>query len=145
MKQNISLQELIAINNPSKAKALVIKYGYRPARSYNDLIQKLFRLTKEHREDALKDLVEIHPHKDLILHYAMPTPVATETKSNCDGDTMCPVCTAKAKQKYMSFEGTETTPAPTNSTNSDWKSMLPLIAITSLVTASLVIALKSSK
>jgi hypothetical protein len=64
MKQNISLQELIAINNPSKAKSLVIKYGYRPARNFNDLIQKLFRLTKEYREDALKDLVDIHPHKD---------------------------------------------------------------------------------
>ena len=51
MKENISLQELIAINNTSKAKALVVKYGYAPARNYNDLIQKLFRLTKEHRED----------------------------------------------------------------------------------------------
>ena len=146
MKQNISLQELIAINNPSKAKALVVKYGYRPARSYNDLIQKLFILTKEHREDGLKELVDIHPHKDLILHYAMPVPVATETKSNCDGDTMCPVCTAKAKERYMNFEGTDVgTNTTTPNVNSDWKSMLPLIAITSLVTASLVIALKSSR
>ena len=147
MKQNISLQELIAINNPSKAKALVIKYGYRPARSYNDLIQKLFRLTKEHREDALKDLVDIHPHKDLIIHYAMPIPipVVTETKSNCDGDTMCPVCTAKAKERYMNFEGDVANNTTTPNVNSDWKSMLPLIAITSLVTASLVIALKSTR
>lgn len=146
MKQNISLQELIAYNNPSKAKALVVKYGYRPARNYNDLIQKLFRLTKEHREDALKDLVDIHPHKDLILHYAMPVPVSTETKSNCEGDTLCPVCTAKAKERYMSFEGTDVATNPTTpNVNSDWKSMLPLIGITSLVTASLVIALKSSR
>lgn len=133
MKQNISLQELIAINNPSKAKALVIKYGYRPARNYNDLIQKLFRLTKEHREDALKDLVDIHPHKDLILHYAIPTTVTTEIKSNCEGDTMCPTCTAKAKEKYMSFEGTDSTTAPLTP-NADWKSMLPLVAVTSLST-----------
>ena len=145
MKQNISLQELIAINNPSKAKALVIKYGYRPARNYNDLIHKLFQLTREHREDALKDLVEIHPHKDLILHYSIPVPVATETKSNCEGDTLCPVCTAKAKERYISFEGTENKLATTNSNNSDWKSMLPLIAITSLVTASMVIILKGSR
>ena len=145
MKQNISLQELIAINNPSRAKALIVKYGYRPARNYNDLIQKLFRLTKEHREDALKDLVDIHPHKDLIIHYAMPMPipVVTETKSNCDGDTMCSVCTAKAK--YMNFEGDVAGNTTTPNVNSDWKSMLPLIAITSLVTASLVIALKSTR
>ena len=137
MKQNISLQELIAINNPSKAKALVVKYGYRPARNYNDLIQKLFILTKEHREDGLKDLVDIHPHKDLILHYNMPTPITTEIKSNCDGDTMCPVCTAKAKEKYMSFEGTDYNPAPLTP-NSDWKSMLPLVAVTSLSTILLI-------
>ena len=140
MKQNISLQELIAINNPSKAKALVVKYGYRPARNYNDLIQKLFRLTKEHREDGLKDLVDIHPHKDLILHYNMPTPITTEIKSNCDGDAMCPTCVEKAKEKYMNFEGTDSNPAPVNS-NADWKAMLPMIAITSLVTATLIIAL----
>ena len=147
MKQNISLQELIAINNPSRAKALIVKYGYRPARNYNDLIQKLFRLTKEHREDALKDLVDIHPHKDLIIHYAMPMPipVVTETKSNCDGDTMCSVCTAKVKEKYMNFEGDVAGNTTTPNVNSDWKSMLPLIAITSLVTASLVIAIKSSR
>ena len=147
MKQNISLQELIAINNPSRAKALIVKYGYRPARNYNDLIQKLFRLTKEHREDALKDLVDIHPHKDLIIHYAMPMPipVATETKSNCEGDTMCSVCTAKVKEKYMNFEGDVAGNTTTPNVNSDWKSMLPLIAITSLVTASLVIAIKSSR
>ena len=94
MKQNISLQELIAYNNPSKAKALVVKYGYRPARNYNDLIQKLFRLTKEHREDALKDLAELHPHKDLILNYFC---ASKEEKSNVEGkdnnsDCNCPSC-----------------------------------------------------
>jgi hypothetical protein len=143
MKQTISLQELIAINNPSKAKALVVKYGYRPARSYNDLIQKLFVLTKEHREDALKDLVEIHPHKDLILHYSMPTIVESEAKSNCDGDNMCASCKAK-KEQYMNFEGVDTTPAKTQ-TKYDLKELLPIIAITSLVTTTLVIALKSAR
>jgi SNF2 family DNA or RNA helicase len=70
MNRNISLQELIAINNPSQAKALVVKYGYTPARNFNDLIQKLFLLTKEHREDALKDLVDEllqNGHKALIF------------------------------------------------------------------------------
>jgi len=144
MKENISLQELIAINNTSKAKALVVKYGYRPARNYNDLIQKLFRLTKEHREDALKDLVDIHPHKDLILNYAMPVPVVTENKSNCEGDNMCPVCKAN-QNRYLNFEGEVSNDKTNSNANSDWKSMLPIIAITSLVTASLVVALKSAR
>jgi hypothetical protein len=145
MKQNISLQELIAINNPSKAKSLIVKYGYRPARSYNDLIHKLFQLTSEHREDALKDLVDIHPHKDLILHYAMPITVATETKSNCDGDTTCTKCMEK-KEKYMNFEGTDVaTNSTTPNINSDWKSLVPIIAVTSLVTASLIVLLKGTR
>jgi hypothetical protein len=140
MKQNISLQELIAINNPSKAKALIVKYGYKPARNYNDLIYKLFRLTKEHREDALKDLVEIHPHKNLIIHF-------TEIESNCDGQQMCPVCKEKEQQKNMSFEGTinepivETKQLPKNTnatSNINLISVMPIIAITSLITATMI-------
>jgi hypothetical protein len=142
MKQNISLQELIAINNPSKAKSLVVKYGYRPARNYNDLIQKLFRLTKEHREDALKDLVDIHPHKDLILHYVMP--VVNETKSNDESNIMCSVCKAN-QNKFINFEGDVANNITTPNVNSDWKSLLPIIGITSLVTASLVIILKGTR
>jgi hypothetical protein len=143
MKQTIRVQELIAVNNPSKAKALVVKYGYRPARSYNDLIQKLFILTKEHREDALKDLVEIHPHKDLILHYSMPLSVENETKSNCDGDNLCASCKSKREQ-FVNFEGLENT-SSNSQKKYDLKELLPIIAITSLVTTTLVIALKSAR
>lgn len=142
MKQNISLQELIAINNPSKAKSLVVKYGYRPARNFNDLIQKLFLLTKEHREDALKDLVDIHPHKDLILHYV--TPVINEVKSNDESDMMYSVFKAN-QNKFMNLEGDVENNKPTPNVNSDWKSLLPLIGITSLVTASLVVILKGTR
>jgi len=142
MKQNISLQELIAINNPSKAKALVVKYGYRPARSYNDLIQKLFVLTKEHREDALKDLVEIHPHKDLIMNFSMPMILENESKSNREGDDLCASCKAK-KEQFMNFEGAES--SINSKRNYDLKEILPIIAITSLVTTTLVLALKSAR
>ena len=136
MSQNISLQELIAVNNTPKANALIVRYGYRPARSFNDLIHKLFQFTKEYKEEALKELAEIHPHKDLILNYAQITPVVEEKKSNCNGDDMCPVC--KAKQTMMSFEGTNT-----NTTQqTDIKSMLPIIAMTSIVTAVFVAVLK---
>tara|TARA_R110002153_G_scaffold128236_1_gene276205 strand:- start:289 stop:705 length:417 start_codon:yes stop_codon:yes gene_type:complete len=67
--EKISLQELIAINNTPKAKALIIRYGYEPAQNYEDLVYKLFRLTKEYKKEALQDLAELHPHKDLILNY----------------------------------------------------------------------------
>jgi len=103
MKENISLQELIAINNTSKAKALVVKYGYRPAKNYDDLIQKLYRFTKENREEALKELANLHPHKDLILNYFC----VAENKSNADGlnnraECVCPSC-QMARMKMMGY------------------------------------------
>ena len=144
MKENISLQELIAINNPSKAKALVVKYGYRPARNYTDLIQKLFRLTKEHREDALKDLVDIHPHKDLILHYAMPVSVVAETKSNANGDNtsdcQCPSCQLARVKMYSNFEGNETDP-----TKQNVKDYIPMILIGGFVSIMVIGILRATK
>jgi hypothetical protein len=142
MIKNISLQELIAVNSTPQAKKLVIKYGYSPARSYNDLLNKLKRLTLEHREDALKEFAEIHPHRDLILHYTQQeNKVKEEVKSSCNGDDMCPSC--RAKMQYSKFEGNEIT--STSNNENQIKQLLPTIAITSLITAMLVVAIKSAK
>lgn len=110
MNDTISLQELIAVNNPTKAKALVVKYGFTPARNSNDLIYKLFRVTKENGEQGLQDLAEIHPHKDLLdwknssfssccgattsSFNGEPTSSSCgcSSHSNCDGDKMCSAC-----------------------------------------------------
>lgn len=99
--EKISLQELVAINNTDAARSLVMKYGYTPAKNTDDLIYKLNRLIKEYREKGLKDLVEIHPHKDLLGYYleedlkkdleANTKPcVCPEKKSNIEGETMTP-------------------------------------------------------
>ncbi len=76
--ENISIQELVAVNNTPKAKALIVKYGYEPAKNYDDLLYKLFVFTKEHKEDALKELANIHPDKELILNY-----FSNEEKCDC--------------------------------------------------------------
>lgn len=91
MKKNISLQELIAINNPSKAKKLIREYGYSPARNYNDLIQKLKRLTLDYK-NGLKALVEIHPHKDLFINFL-------DLKSDKEEKEICPICKEKENEK----------------------------------------------
>jgi hypothetical protein len=147
MNNKVSLQELVALNNTPKAKALIVKYGYKPANSFNDLIFKLTQFTKEHREDALKELAEIHPHKDLILNF---TQLQTdEIKSNCEGDKLCSKC--KASNQFIGFDGTNNLMDNQNTlnsslkTNKDIKNMLPIIAITSLLTASLVILISKSK
>jgi hypothetical protein len=103
MQEKISLQELIALNNTQQAKNLIKKYGYRPARNYDDLIQKLYRFTKENREEALKELANLHPHKDLILNYFC----VGENKSNADGlnnsaECGCPSC-QMARMRMMGY------------------------------------------
>jgi len=145
MKQNISLQELIAINNPSKAKALIVKYGYKPARNYNDLIYKLFRLTKEHREDALKDLAELHPHKDLILNYFC---ASKEEKSNVEGkdnnsDCNCPSC-ALSRMKMFGFSNLEGDVQPKYEKMTT-QSMLSTILIAGFVYLAIIGTLSQSK
>ena len=85
----ISLEELIAVNNTPKAKALVIRYGYEPAVNYQDLVQKLHRVKREYREEALEEMADLHPHKDLILHYNEPKEAKSSAcgcgNSNCNG------------------------------------------------------------
>jgi hypothetical protein len=112
MQEKISLQELIALNNTQQAKNLIKKYGYRPARNYDDLIQKLYRFTKENREEALKELANLHPHKDLILNYFC----VAENKSNADGlnnpaECVCPSCQMARMRMmgYSNFTGDENT------------------------------------
>ena len=112
MQEKISLQELIALNNTQQAKNLIKKYGYRPARNYDDLIQKLYRFTKENREEALKELANLHPHKDLILNYFC----VAENKSNADGlnnpaECVCPSCQMARMRMigYSNLTGDENT------------------------------------
>ena len=107
MQERISLQELIAYNNTPKAKALIIKYGYQPAKSYKDLMYKLFRLTKEYREEGIKELAKLHPHKDLILNYNMPIvkqeeqPVKTKSRNGFSN--------FEYADEYIDFTGSKNT------------------------------------
>ena len=92
MVREITLQELVAVNNPKGGAAVLNKYSYPAPKSTKDLVIKLNHLTKSYREQALSDLAEVHPHRDLILHYDEPKagcgvlPIsADEKKSNCGG------------------------------------------------------------
>jgi hypothetical protein len=71
-------------------------------------------------------------------------PVVNETKSNDESDIMYSVFKAN-QNKFINFEGDVANNITTPNVNSDWKSLLPIIGITSLVTASLVIILKGTR
>lgn len=131
MEQKISLQELVAINNMGGARALVVKYGYEPARDFQDLLYKLTRLTKEHGKKALKDLADIHPHKDLIMYFNK-----SEDKSHADG-CMYPACRRKRMMsgysnfdyadEYLDFIGKKN--ETKNGAMASFNEYLPLIAV----------------
>lgn len=87
MNKGISLQELVAVNNTPKANALIIQYGYAPAKNIDDLVGKLKDLTRDYREEGLMQLASLHPHKDLILHAS-----SDESKSNACGGGYSNAC-----------------------------------------------------
>jgi ferredoxin len=137
MSQEISLQELIAANSTAKARAMVVKFGYKPARNLNDLTDKLYAMTSEYQDEALKEMAKIHPHKDLILHY-LSEEKKEEPKSGCDGSSCS--CNKEKKSRfeyadeYIDFIGTnkavqkETSP----------KDYLPLVAVAGLFALAIV-------
>ena len=150
MKDTITLQELIAVNNPSKAKALVVKYGFNPARSTDDLIYKLFRITKENKEEGLKDLANIHPHRDLLLWDSgenkssydggepMSNSCGCSSHSNCNGDTKCSAC-SEAKSNmvvddvYVDIQGTKSqSPIKLSTISNKAVELLPLVMVAGL-------------
>ena len=156
MKERITLQQLVAYNNTPKAKALIVKYGYKPAKSYNDLTYKLFRFTKDFKEEALQEIAKIHPHKELILNYECKTPeiekvevlTSKNTKSNFEGEwgdeCQCRECRKKrmmGMQKFMNFEGENNMPQiKTPEGNPSIMTMFPLIAISGIVAITFYIA-----
>lgn len=149
MKDRISLQELIALNNTPKAKALVVKYGYSPARNYDDLTYKLMRFTKDFQEEALKELANIHPHKDLILNYNKDeSPKKIEKNEMNDDMCQCRLCRQKRLQNqmnYANFEGEVTQTNENEKTSSPLKDFAPTILIatmTSFIVVGLLVNVK---
>jgi hypothetical protein len=130
MQEKISLQKLVALNSTTKSKKLIVDYGYKPARNYNDLISKLYRFTKDYREEALKELANIHPHKDLIMNYFCVS--NSEPKSNAYGDNkttdcQCLSCQLARMKMYANFDGNE------NTSKENLQSYIPMILIGGLV------------
>jgi len=67
--EKISIQEYIAYNNRPMAQKMLVKYGLKSAKSPMEMERKLISLTKDYKEEALRELANIHPDKELILKY----------------------------------------------------------------------------
>ena len=93
-KPDITLMTLLAYEATSDARNLLKKYGFKDAKGYADLEQRLSELYvgTADKIQLEKDLANIHPHKKWFLKTIQPVEVKVETtvvpeekSSNADG------------------------------------------------------------
>ena len=109
--EKISIQEYIAYNNRPMAQKMLVKYGLIPAKSPVEMERKLIALTRDYKEDALKEFANMHPDKELILKYADREEKKSKFCgcSGFDGDSSS-FCGCSG------FDGVKPNPVPTNAT-----------------------------
>ena len=66
----ITLYEYLAYNVPSECQDLLSRYDIPTAQNEDELTSNLKQFVRVYREDALEQLSEIHPDKDLIMEMA---------------------------------------------------------------------------
>lgn len=67
MGSNITLSDYIAAKNPQGAVVLLKRHGYRQPNNVREVGRGLANLISVKGPDALSEIAEIHPDKDLIL------------------------------------------------------------------------------
>jgi hypothetical protein len=139
--EKISIQEYIAYNNRPMAQKMLVKYGLKTAKNPMDMERKLVSLTRDYKEEFLKELANIHPDKELILKYADKK----DEKSNfcgCsgfDGEKTCSFCGCSGFDGVKSTESKPTEPKPTESKNSVFKNEnLGIILVAGLLAITIV-------
>lgn len=69
----------IATADPDKANALCQKYGYYQITSVPELAFTLQQLVRDEGESAFKEIMELHPEKDVIIELFQPKAAPVET------------------------------------------------------------------
>ena len=59
--------DYIVLQKPSEAAKIVEKHGYEPPKKVEELVKAVKRLVKKKGESVIKELINIHPEKKLIL------------------------------------------------------------------------------
>ncbi len=70
------LYQYIAANNPGLCMSLIRHYGYNPPqpKNFGELGRFLEQLKDNEGEAAFRDMMDLHPEKDLILEMYAPAP-----------------------------------------------------------------------
>jgi hypothetical protein len=89
----MNLYSYVANNNPSMAKAICHKYGYKISgvQTKDDLGSCLEQLVAKEGEPALKDIVTNHPDREIIIEFSERDKVGT-TLNHMGEQHNCPRC-----------------------------------------------------
>jgi hypothetical protein len=98
----ISIYQYIASNDPYSAKSICNKYGYslKDVQTANDLAVCLEQLVAVEGEAAFKDIVALHPDKDLIVDL-YGTQVQAASAQKADGS--CKGCSKKSDSTVQAY------------------------------------------
>lgn len=107
----MNVYQNIANTNPDAANDVCKKYGYYQIRSIDELAYSLQRIVADEGESSLKEIMELHPDKDVILELfekkCEEKPVIMEQKRDCscmmnaDGAASTAAATGFASQTNM--------------------------------------------
>ncbi len=82
MSSAITLYEYLAYNVPSKCQDILDRYDIPTAQNEDELTENLKAYVRVYRDEALEELADIHPDKDLIAQMAMAaTPYSGKAES----------------------------------------------------------------
>ncbi len=109
-KEAISLLQLLAMGSTGPAQQLLKKYGQSPAKSPQDLANKLADLYKRSPDKVAmeEEFVSIHPHKRFILKYTKAAPINNGTEMVQPIEVMtekAPTTVEKKEEVKSSCEG----------------------------------------
>jgi hypothetical protein len=71
MSSAITLYEYLAYNVPSECQDILDRYDIPTAQNEDELTENLKAYVRVYRDEALEELAQIHPDKDLIDKMAM--------------------------------------------------------------------------
>ena len=141
--RKISLNQFVALSNTGEARRLIVKRGINPAQNMGDLIKKLDYIVAKDKEEGLKDVLEIHPHKDVILHYFGEKKSSACGCSGADGEqSQCEGGNCKCNGRHSNINGEEEKPKSTS--ESTLKEYVPVMLVGAFFLVGLCLVVKSN-
>jgi hypothetical protein len=78
----MNVYQYIAYSNTDAANALCNKHGYYQIQSYDELADCLQSIVARKGESAFKEVMELHPEKEVVVELFMKTRTSNSSNSN---------------------------------------------------------------